>query len=99
MLTGKQRASLRSMANPLDTIFQIGKNGITDETEKQISAALEARELIKLRVLETAPLTAREAAQELAESLGAEIISVVGYRFVLYRESTKKPKDKRISVK
>ena len=98
MLNGKKRAALRSMANGLDTIFQIGKNGITDETVKQVSAALEARELIKLRVLETAPLDAREASNILCEKLGAEGVSVVGYRFVLYRESKTIPKEKRISI-
>lgn len=56
MLNGKQRAMLRRMANGIDTIFQIGKNGISEETLTQVSAALEARELIKLRVLETAPV-------------------------------------------
>jgi len=97
MLTGKQRATLRGMANPIDTIFQIGKNGITDETVKQVSAALEARELIKLRVLETAPFTAREACSVLAEKCGAEPIAAIGYRFVLYRESKTLPKEKRIT--
>ena len=85
MLNGKQRAMLRRMANGIDTIFQIGKNGISEETLTQVSAALEARELIKLRVLETAPCGAREAA--------SEVVSVIGYRFVLYRRSEKK-KDK-----
>ena len=99
MLNGKQRASLRAMANGLDTIFQIGKNGISDETVRQVSAALEARELIKLRVLETAPYDAKEASAILCEKLGAEGISCVGYRFVIYRESRTMPKDKRISLK
>ena len=62
MLTSKQRAALRAMGNPLETIFQIGKGGITDETAKQIANALEARELIKARVLENSGYTAREAA-------------------------------------
>lgn len=99
MLNGKQRAALRAKANGLDTIFQIGKNGITDETLKQVSAALEARELIKLRVLETAPYNAKEASEVLCEKLGAEGIACVGYRFVIYRESQTLPKEKRISVK
>ena len=99
MLNGKQRASLRAMANRLDTIFQIGKNGITDETVKQISAALEARELIKLRVLETAPYDAKEASAVLCERLDAEGISCVGSRFVLYRQSKTLPAEKRISIK
>ena len=98
MLNGKNRAVLRSMANGLDTIFQIGKYGITDETVKQVSAALEARELIKLRVLETAPCTAKEASVILCEKLGAEGVAVVGYRFVLYRQSKTLPKEKQISI-
>ena len=97
MLSGKNRAFLRSLANGLDTIFQIGKNGVTDETIKQVAAALEVRELIKLRVLETAPLTAKEASAVLCEKLNAEGVSCIGYRFVLYRESKTIPKDKRIS--
>lgn len=99
MLSGKQRAYLRSLSNGLDTIFQIGKNGVTDETLKQVSAALDARELIKLRVLETAPLNAKEASALLCEKLNAEGIACLGYRFVIYRESKTLPKEKRISVK
>lgn len=99
MLTGKQRASLRAMANGIDTIFQIGKNGITEETIKQISAALEARELIKLRVLENAPMNAKEASNTLTSILGADGVSCVGNRFVLYRESATLPKEKRIKLK
>ena len=99
MLSGKQRAVLRAKANGLDTIFQIGKNGITDETLKQVSAALEARELIKLRVLETSPYNAREASEYICEKLGAEGIACVGYRFVIFRESQTIPKEKRIAFK
>ena len=97
-MNGKQRAYLRKMSNGLDTIFQIGKNGITDETVKQVAAALEALELIKLRVLETSPYSAKEASAYLCEALGAEGIQCVGYRFVIYRESSTLPKDKRIVV-
>ena len=66
-LTSKQRAQLRGMANGLDTIVQIGKDGIGDNLVQQANEALEARELIKCRVLESAMLTAREACQELAK--------------------------------
>ena len=90
MLTGKQRSRLRAMANGYDTIFQIGKGGITEEMCHQISAALEARELIKLRVLENSGYTAREAADVIAEQTGADVISVVGTKFILYRPSEKK---------
>lgn len=95
MLTSKQRAKLRSMGTSLDTIFQIGKGGVSEETIKQISNALEARELIKARVLENSEYTAREAADVLAEGTGADVVSVTGTRFVLYRESKNK---KRIEL-
>lgn len=95
MLTSKQRAKLRAMGTSLDTIFQIGKGGISEETVKQISNALEARELIKARVLENSEYTAREAADTLAEATGADVVAVTGTRFVLYRESVNK---KRIEL-
>ncbi len=87
MLNSRQRAQLRGMANTMDTIFQVGKGGINDQLIKQVGEALEARELIKLRVLETSPVTSREAANEIAEKTGADVVQVIGYRFVLYRES------------
>ncbi len=95
MLTSKQRAKLRAMGNPLDTIFQIGKSGIDGETVKQIANALEARDLIKVRVLENSGYTAREAADALAEATGADVVAVAGTRFLLYRESVNK---KRIEI-
>lgn len=87
MLTSKQRAQLRGIANSYETIFQIGKGGINDQTIKQIDDALTARELIKLRVLETAPVSAREAADETAQKVNADVVQVIGTRFILYRES------------
>ena len=95
MITSKQRAYLRSLSQNLDTIFQIGKSGISDETCKQIANALEARELIKARVLENSGYTAKEAAAEIAEAIDCEVVSCVGTRFVLYKESVKK---KRIEI-
>jgi len=95
MLTSKQRAQLRSMSNEMDTIFQIGKGGITDEVCRQISNALEARELIKLRVLDNSEYSSTEAASLISGNVGADVVSVVGTRFVLYRESKKK---KRIEI-
>lgn len=95
MLTSKQRAYLRGMAQQLDTIFQVGKSGISENMCEQISNALEARELIKLRVLENSEYTAKEAANEIAESVGADVVQVIGTRFVLYRESVDK---KRIDL-
>ena len=94
MLTSKQRATLRGMANGLDTHFQVGKEGLGDAFFKQVDGALEARELIKLRVLETSMLAAGEAAQQIAAQCGAEVVQVIGSRFVLYRPS----KEKRIKV-
>lgn len=95
MLTSKQRAYLRSLSQNLDTIFQIGKGGITSEICLQISNALEARELIKARVLENSGYTAKEAANEIADEIGCEVVSCVGTKFVLYKESSKK---KRIEL-
>lgn len=91
MLTSKQRAVLRGMANSMDTIFQVGKGGIGDTLVAQTDDALRARELIKLRVLENSGYTAREAAEQLAEQTGSEVVQVIGSRFVLYRRNPKKP--------
>ena len=95
MITGKQRAYLRSMSNSLETIFQIGKGGITEEICHQLNNALEARELVKARVLDNSGWTAKEAANAIAEHIGAEVVSVTGSKFVLYKESVNK---KRIEL-
>ena len=87
MLNSRQRAQLRGLANSLDTIIQIGKGGVTENTVKQVDDALEARELIKLRVLEASPISSREAADEIAEKTHSDVVQVIGTRFVLYRES------------
>ena len=86
-MTSKQRAYLRSLASGYDTVFQIGKGGISDAMTKSISDALEANELVKLRVLDNSEYGPREAAQEIAEKLSAEVVCVIGSRFVLYRDS------------
>ena len=99
MLNSRQRAQLRGLANGIETIFQIGKGGIGDPVKKQIDEALEARELIKLRVLESAPVTAREAADELAPQVGADVVQVIGTRFILYRPSGIKENRKIVLVK
>jgi len=95
-MTGKQRAYLRKLANPLDAIFQVGKNGINDELIRQVDETLTKRELIKLRVLETAPIKAREAADLLSAATNSHSIQVIGMRFVLYRENKQIEKEKRI---
>ncbi len=87
MLTSKQRAYLRSLATRLSPIFQIGKSGVTDEICLQLQNALEARELVKVHVLETSPYTAREAAEIIAEATCADVVTVIGTKFVLYKES------------
>jgi RNA-binding protein len=91
MITSKQRAYLRSLANPIPTIMQIGKGGLTENLLKTVSDALEARELIKLHVLENSGEDAYDLLQELAAQLGAEPVAVVGRKIVLYRASEKKP--------
>ena len=95
-LTSRQRAQLRSLANGIDTILIIGKEGIGDNLVKQVNDALEARELIKGKVLENSPLTPREAAEELAPLTRSEVVQVIGTKFVLYRPSHKKDKKDRI---
>lgn len=95
-LTSKQRAQLRAMANGIDTILHIGKDGIGDALIKQADDALEARELIKGRVLENSLLSAREGAEALAAATRSEVVQVIGTKFVLYRQSHKKDKADRI---
>lgn len=84
-LTGKQRAFLRAMANGLQPIVHVGKGGVIATLEKQADDALESRELIKGKVLESAPQTAREAAEVLAAAVDATVVHVMGRTFVLYR--------------
>ena len=96
-LTSKQRAQLRGLANGIDTILQIGKDGIGENLVKQADGALEARELIKGKVLENnLEYDARTAAEELAKATRSEVVQVIGTKFVLYRETHSKPKEKRI---
>lgn len=87
MLNSRQRAQLRAMANEMETILQIGKIGINENTVKQVNDALEARELIKLRILETCPTTVRETADTLATETQSDVVQVIGSRFILYKES------------
>ena len=85
-MTGKERAVFRKQANTLTAIFQIGKDNITDTLVEAVDAALKKRELIKLSVLETSELSAKEAAAQLAEATGAEVIQCIGRKLVLYRQ-------------
>ena len=84
-LTSKQRAFLRAQANTLQAVLHVGKGGVADTLIKQADDALTARELIKGKVLETAPVTTKEAAAEIAEKVNAASVQVVGRTFVLYR--------------
>lgn len=90
-MTSKQRAYLRGLANDYEPIVHVGKGGLSDALIKQADDALEARELIKGRVLETAPQTAREVADEVAKAVGAETVQVIGRTFVLYRRRAEEP--------
>ena len=86
-MTSKQRATLRSMANTMETILYVGKDGVTDATVKEAYDALEARELIKCAVQQGCELSAKEALETLCSRLGAEPVQCIGRRFVMYRES------------
>jgi RNA-binding protein len=91
MLTSKQRAALRGIASTYETIFQVGKAGISETLVQQVKDALHKRELIKLRALDNCPLSAREAAEELAEKTESEVVQVIGSRFVLFKRNPKEP--------
>ena len=95
-MTSKQRAYLRGLANPMEPILHVGKDGVNDNMIKQLDDALEARELIKCRVLENSMLTAREACDELSALTRSEQVQVIGTKFVLYRPSHKKDKKDKI---
>lgn len=99
-LTSKQRAQLRAMANSIDPVLHIGKGDLGDNLVTQANEALEARELIKCRVLETSELSPREAADALSAATRSEVVQVIGTKFVLYRPTHKKDKkDKIVLVK
>ena len=87
MLNSRQRAQLRSMANSFQSIFQIGKGGVGEQLIRQVNEALEARELIKLTVLETSPIKARECADTIATATESDVVQVIGSKFILYKES------------
>lgn len=87
-LTSAQRAYLRSLANRIDAVFQIGKDGIGDTFIQQIDSALEKRELIKIGLLETCEHTPKEAAQILCDATDAQSVQIIGRKIVLYREAS-----------
>lgn len=99
-LTSKQRAQLRGLANTIDTIVHVGKDGLGDNLIKQADDALEARELIKGKVLENSEYSPREAAEALGKATRSEVVQVIGTKFVLYRQShNKEKKDKIVLVR
>ena len=91
-MTSKQRAYLRGLANTITAIFQVGKSGVSDVLIEQLDNALEARELIKISVLETAPENAKELAEEIAKSTNSVVVQTVGNKITLYRPKKKNPK-------
>lgn len=97
-MTSKQRAYLKSIAVNLDTIFQVGKGGITDELCSQLLNALNARELIKIKTLENSPISAKDAGEMIAKSIGAEVVQVIGTKIVLFRVSDNE-KNRKIELK
>lgn len=92
MINTKQRSYLRSLANKMDAIFRVGKEGINDNFLKQIDDALEARELIKVSILKNSDYSAREASEIVCDELNCDGVQCIGSKFVLYRRSKKKPK-------
>lgn len=92
MITSKQRAKLKGIASTEDTIIQVGKGGIPDTLAAQVNDALRARELVKGKVLDNSMVSPAEAANELAEKTGAEVVQVIGNKFVLFRRNPKEPK-------
>ncbi len=93
MITSKQRAELRSEANALETTLMVGKGGVTENVILEAKTQLEARELVKGRVLETALMSAREVSDAICEELGCEGIQCVGSKFVIYKKSEKKAQE------
>lgn len=92
MLKAKQRADLRSKANNLESLWRIGKNGVTPETVKSVDEALEANELIKITVLNNCETEVRDAAQIISERTRSDIVQVIGRKIVLYRKQKERLK-------
>ncbi|NLJ81314.1 MAG: YhbY family RNA-binding protein [Firmicutes bacterium] len=92
MITGKQRAYLRCLGNDLEPIFQIGKGGLSPELINQLEAALEARELIKIRILKNCPRAVDEVVDEIVHSLGCALVQKIGRNFIVYREALEEPR-------
>lgn len=91
MLTSKQRAYLRSLANSIDTILIVGKGGISPEVLKQADDAIKAREIIKGKILETCEDSVREVSEKISAEIGADVVQVIGSKFILYRKNSENP--------
>lgn len=92
MLTSKQRAYLRGIAAKEDTIFQVGKGGVNENLIIQVNDALKAREIVKIKVLENALMSADEAAAQIAEGTKSEIVQTIGSKLVLFKRNPQEPK-------
>lgn len=92
MITSKQRAYLRGLAQKLEPIFQIGKNGVNENQLKQISDTLEARELIKINLLSSTPDDKHSIANEIASKTNSDVVQIIGNKITLYKKSEKEPK-------
>lgn len=91
MITSKQRAYLRSIAQNLQPIFQIGKNGVNDNQIEQLKNALEVREIIKITMLDTTPADKHSIANEIVEKTGAEVVQIIGKKLTIYKRSEENP--------
>ena len=98
MLTSKQRAYLRGLANSLEPVLIVGKGGVTENVVREAENAFNTRELLKGRVLESALLSSREVCEELARLTNAQGVQAIGSKFVLYRENRDLPEEKRIKL-
>ena len=96
MLTSKQRAKLKSVGTEIDALYQMGKNEVDENYVIQINSALDAKEIIKIKVLENSAYTAKEAAGILAEKTDSEVVQVIGSKVILYRKS-RKPEKRELS--
>lgn len=92
MLTSKQRAELKGIANTIEPAFQVGKGGVNDAQAAQIADYLRVHEIVKIKVLENSLLTAREAAEDIAERTGAEVVQCIGSKAILFKRNPKEPK-------
>ena len=90
MITTKQRATLRALANTLDPVMHIGKEGLTENSFKELDNLFEARELFKITVLKNCDYTTRELAQQIQEKTNCEIVQCIGLKIVVYKKSTRK---------